>query len=367
MWHERHPRRAVRWRRERTADRLLITGTRGSGKRPVGNYLALQHGFVHLDFSNPETRARFVGRGADGLRAALRALDKPGRRVVVTWDLESPEQLRSVRVLQSLGFDWVWFDSDRGSASGSLLDDGSRAPGPRFVDTFGADGTFRPLEPVVTEIIDGAATGRRPGRVPVPSRVRRPAVASTGWRRARLGGALAFAAALAATGGAYLVGAFPSGEGTTSRAVAHRPPALPSKGVLVAGRSLAGVQLGDSTSAVRARWGRKFTVCDVCRETTWFFLPPAKEGSGAGVRFREGRVTAVFTLGSPRGWRTSDGLRVGQLLERFNDPSDPGEWQYCGAYGAKSTSSANAVTSILTIGQSIYGFALTRPTESPCL
>jgi hypothetical protein len=371
MWHERHPRSPVRRRRTRTtADRLLITGTRGSGKRPLGNYLAIQRGFVHLDFDNPAIRARFVACGEDRLRAELAALTKTGRRVVVTWDVSSASQLASIRVLQALGFEWIWFDSDRGSASGGLLaDDDTWAHGPRFVDTFTADGRFRPLEPVVAELLEGPVGSRRRGRARVASsrwRATRP-VASVPAHRLRVAGALAFASAAAATAGAYLLGAFAGGGVTTTRVAPPRPPALPSQGVLVSGRSLAGVRLGDSSATVRARWGHDFTVCDVCKEMTWFFLPPAKEGSGAGVRFRSGHVTAVFTLGSPRGWHTSDGLRVGQLLERFNDPTDQSKWQYCGTYGAKSTSTADAVTSILTIGQSVYGFALTRPSESPCL
>ena len=75
-------------------------------------------------------------------------------------------------------------------------------------------------------------------------------------------------------------------------------------------------------------------------------------------------MTAVFTLGSPEGWHTTDGLRVGEIFATFNDPR--GTTTACSGYGAISTRSADAVTSILTQGQAVYGFALTRPSEPVC-
>jgi hypothetical protein len=95
-------------------------------------------------------------------------------------------------------------------------------------------------------------------------------------------------------------------------------------------------------------------------------MSPTGDPFGAGVVFRNGRVTAVFTLGAARGWHTTGGVRVGQLLARWNDPAPSTTATACSGYGALSTRSANTVTSILTIGQSVYGFALTRPSEPIC-
>ena len=127
------------------------------------------------------------------------------------------------------------------------------------------------------------------------------------------------------------------------------------------------MKLGDTPATVRALWGDHFTVCQGCATTTWFYIYATGDPFGASVRFREGKATGVFTLGSPPGWHTATGLRVGQLLSTFNDPSPAVEWKACNGYGAKLTETNSSVTSILTIGESVYGFALTRPSEPVCL
>jgi hypothetical protein len=144
-----------------------------------------------------------------------------------------------------------------------------------------------------------------------------------------------------------------------------QPGIFPVNGVLVRGKSLGGVQLGESASDVRALWGSAYTVIGGA-PTTWLYMSPTGESVGAYVSFRNGVVTAVVTLGAIEGWRTSDGLRPGQLLSRFNDPSPATTQVACNGYGAISSRTGSAVTSILTLGQAIYGFALTRPYESVC-
>src|SRR6185437_8160511 len=73
--------------------------------------------------------------------------------------------------------------------------------------------------------------------------------------------------------------------------------AFPRQGVLVSGRSLAGVRLGDTTAQVRAMWGGHFTRCSGCKPAMWFYTyPPPSDPVGAGVQFANGRVVAVFTL-----------------------------------------------------------------------
>ena len=79
------------------------------------------------------------------------------------------------------------------------------------------------------------------------------------------------------------------------------------------------------------------------------------------------RVTAVFTLGAPIGWRTAQGLRVGEELTRVDDVygSDLG-WSRCIGYGAMTMRATGVVTSIYTAGETVYGFALTRPGQPVC-
>jgi hypothetical protein len=329
--------------RARTSRLLLITGTPGTGKRALGHYLVLRHGFVHVDFDRAGARARLLAVRAAG-----------PRDVVVTWSTYAREQPPDVRLLQRAGFEWIWFDGDRGAASPGH---GARfARRPRFVDTFTPDGRFRPLEAVAAELL-------------APTSVRSPSVRERVRSLAPVA-ALAAGAPAAAAAAYLLVG----GTGAPARpahvalhpAHAKPAPALPRRGVLVTGRSLAGVKLGDTAADVRRLWGKRFAICHGCKPTTWFYTYSVDNPLGAGVKFRNGRVIAVFTLGSPRGWRSDRGIRVGTLLNPFNDPASTSRWVACAGYGAKSTRTGNAITSILTVGESVYGFALTRPSEPVC-
>jgi hypothetical protein len=358
--------------RRRGANRgplLLLIGTPGSGKRPLGSYLEQEHGFVHLNFENAETRERYLGRGSAALRSEIDALRDGGRGVVITWAAGDAEQLRDVRRLVSQGAAAVWCDSDRGAACHAHYAGARRVPRFDFVDTFEADGSFRPVAAVVGELLE-----RRPRRR-IPSRPSMPRVRLVGDLRFRLVAA-ASALAGAATATAVVltgIGAATSAGHHARTALAPGGPArslhvaaLPKQGVLVSNQSLAGIRLGDTRAAVRKLWGGRFTSCGGCKPETWFyFYPPPADPVGAAVEFLGGKVVAVFTLGSPAGWRTSTGIKVGQILG-FPRASDP-QWLTCNGYSAKPAKrSGTAVASILTQGAAVYGFALTRPGVSPC-
>jgi hypothetical protein len=142
--------------------------------------------------------------------------------------------------------------------------------------------------------------------------------------------------------------------------------ALPKQGVLAPHRSLAGVRLGDTQAAVRARWGRSYRLCTVCARPTWMYTYRTGSPVGAAVTFRGGRVAAVFTLGSPLGWRTTKGLAVGDDSDTVDDVYGRLTWHRCLGYGALSMRRGSVVTSIYTEGEKVYGFALTRPGEPVC-
>jgi hypothetical protein len=142
--------------------------------------------------------------------------------------------------------------------------------------------------------------------------------------------------------------------------------ALPSRGVLAPGQSLGGLRLGETPAQVRTRWGSRFTRCAVCAATTWLYTYPAGGPRGAAVSFRGGRVAAVFTLGVPRGWRTTKGVVLGDPAEKVQAVYGRLAWSRCVGYGALSLRSAGAVSSIYTYGESVYGFALTRPSDPVC-
>ena len=149
---------------------------------------------------------------------------------------------------------------------------------------------------------------------------------------------------------------------------AARAASLPRAGVLVPGKSLAGVRLGDSPERVRARWGTGYRTCGQCAQRTWYFTYERATGEpfGVGVSFRRGSVSAIFTLGSPRGWRTSEGLRLGDGIDRAHRLYGDLSWRACIGYVALTMRRAGAVTSIYSTGESVYGFALTRPGVSVC-
>lgn len=144
--------------------------------------------------------------------------------------------------------------------------------------------------------------------------------------------------------------------------------ALPKHGVLVPGKSLAGVRLGQTAAAVRARWGRGYRLCTVCTLPTWLFSYRTGNPVGAAVSFRKGRAAVIFTLGSPVGWNTPQGVVVGGDVQSVKDVYAPRRltWSGCIGYAALSMRSPGVVTSIYANGDVVYGFALSRPGESVC-
>ena len=238
---------------------LLLIGTPGTGKRPVGNYLESARGFVHLSFENAETREAYLAAGPTAFRARIDELRAGGRGVVITWAAGDAAQLREVRKLLAQGAAAAWCDSDRGAACKAHYAGARRVPRFEFVDTFEADGSFRPVEAVVGELL-----GRRPRRR-TPQRSAMPRLRIAGDLRFGLAAAAsALAGAAAATAVVLMgVGAASSGGRHAGPALAFGGPgraaALPKQGVLVSGQSLAGIRLGDSRAAVKKLWGGHFT------------------------------------------------------------------------------------------------------------
>jgi hypothetical protein len=142
-------------------------------------------------------------------------------------------------------------------------------------------------------------------------------------------------------------------------------PSLPAHGVLVPGHSLAGVRLGDTTTSVRTRLGGRYRRCASCATTTWYFTRSDK-ALGLAVSFRNGRVSSVSTLGALLGWRTSDGLAVGEGIDRVQTLYGTLAWHICIGYGALSMRRPQVVTTIYTTGDVVYGFGLSRPAEPLC-
>jgi hypothetical protein len=150
-----------------------------------------------------------------------------------------------------------------------------------------------------------------------------------------------------------------------------RASALPTHGVLIPGKSLAGVKLGDTMAQVVKRWGGNYKLCkagaDHCGAATWYYIYPQGEPLGAAVKFnKQGRAVALFTLGSSVGWRTAEGLLMGEDLDRVHAIYGQTTWKVCVGYGAMVMRTGHSNTSIYTTGEAVYGFALTAPSESVC-
>jgi hypothetical protein len=143
--------------------------------------------------------------------------------------------------------------------------------------------------------------------------------------------------------------------------------ALPTVGILTPGVSLGGLHIGDTEAQVIKRWGHGYAICPAnqCKGTdiVWLFVYAHGEPLGAAVRFtRLGKVVAVFTLGSPAGWKTHEGLQIGQaVVDAYRIYGQNLAWSACLGYGAISMRNSQAVTSIYTTGDNIYGFAITAP------
>jgi len=144
--------------------------------------------------------------------------------------------------------------------------------------------------------------------------------------------------------------------------------ALPAHGILIAGRSLAGVHLGDTRADIRATWGTNYRACSGCTLTTWLYTYETKP-VGAAVIFKGNHVVAVFTLGSPFGWRTQKGLALGADVHKLVAmyPASSMGYKGCIGFNALSTRQGETVTSIYTQAESVYGFALTMAGAPVCL
>jgi hypothetical protein len=143
--------------------------------------------------------------------------------------------------------------------------------------------------------------------------------------------------------------------------------ALPTRGTLAPGVSLAGVRIGDSIAKVKKLWGSNYKVCPDCKGTYWYYIYPTGEPLGAAVKFsKTGKVIAAFTLGSPSGWRTREGLLMGEQIDKVAELYGSLPWHVCIGYGAMSMRNGNTLTSIYTTGLAVYGFAITAPAEPVC-
>ena len=163
---------------------------------------------------------------------------------------------------------------------------------------------------------------------------------------------------------------------------AHAVGVVPQHGIFVVEKTLAGVGLGYTQAQVKQRWGSLYTLCTtkpLCSTTqpVWLFIPPIGEPLGVGVRFRNGKTVAVFTLGTPGvnplssgglgGWKTAQGLSMfDPVTTIYTDYPAATISTQCVLYNALSMRAGNVTSSFYISSGTVYGFALTAANEPIC-
>jgi hypothetical protein len=142
--------------------------------------------------------------------------------------------------------------------------------------------------------------------------------------------------------------------------------ALPPQGVLDPGRSLAGLELGAREAQVRRAWGPRFGVCRGCPRRTLYFTYGAFNAVGVGAEFVRGRAVALYTLWSPSGWRTRQGVQMG-ADELTVTSTYPGSFRtHCGHYDALELRRGRVSTVFWLRNAGLWAFGLQRPSVSVC-
>jgi hypothetical protein len=141
---------------------------------------------------------------------------------------------------------------------------------------------------------------------------------------------------------------------------------LPKAGALVPGRSLGGVRLGESAQAVTAALGRFYGACRGCAHPTWYFTYLPFDKHGLAVELANGRVSGVYTLWRPAGWRAPHGLRFGATPLEVHQRVGALRTIICPGYNALVRDSAHARTVYYLFGARLWGFGLFRRGAAPC-
>lgn len=151
----------------------------------------------------------------------------------------------------------------------------------------------------------------------------------------------------------------------TLLAVAATIASLPHSGVLVPGRSLAGVRVGEPAAQVRAALGAH-GVCVGCPTVTWYFTYGKFTQSGLAVELRDGRVSAVYTVWQPPGWRGPQGLRLGAVEAQVTQVAGPLIPISCPGYTALVRDGHGLRTAYYVLDGKLWGFGLMQAQAVPC-
>jgi hypothetical protein len=141
---------------------------------------------------------------------------------------------------------------------------------------------------------------------------------------------------------------------------------LPKAGVLVPGRSLGGIHLGESPHAVRAALGTFYGTCRNCRRRTWYFTYGWLDRHGLAVEFSRRRVSGLYTLWRPAGWHGPHRLGFGTSVLAVHRLTHAPRTIRCGNYDALVRDTADARTAYYLVKGRLWGFGLFHRGASPC-
>jgi hypothetical protein len=157
--------------------------------------------------------------------------------------------------------------------------------------------------------------------------------------------------------------------GTTVAVLLLAAPAaadLPKAGVLVPGRSLGGIRLGESQRAVRATLGTFYGTCETCAGRTWFFTYKPFDRHGLAVELDRGRVSGLYTIWHPTGWHGPHQLGFGTTPLVLHRLVGNLHTVVCHGYEALVRDSARARTAYYLFHGRLWGFGLFHRGANPC-
>lgn len=151
----------------------------------------------------------------------------------------------------------------------------------------------------------------------------------------------------------------------TALALAAAIGSLPHAALFLPGRSLAGVQLGQTMQQVRSALG-PHGVCQGCTTTTWYFNYARFTQPGLAVEFRVGRVTAVYTVWSPTGWHTRTGLTLGAVEGQVTRSAGALLPTQCPDSTALVRDTGRTRSAYYIVDGKLWGFGLMAARATPC-
>jgi hypothetical protein len=90
------------------------------------------------------------------------------------------------------------------------------------------------------------------------------------------------------------------------------------------------------------------------------------ERRGLAVELTAGRVSAVYTLWQPTGWRAPGGLRLGAPEGEIASLAGPLMPVACTGYSALVSDAPGARTAYYVVDGRLWGFGLLGRLQSPC-